>query len=70
VGRSQAGQGMIRPSNATKHLWSELNKLRLTVKCPDCGAEPGTECYPEYGCDDEDRTVAAIRVSRTERGFE
>lgn len=27
--------------------------------CSDCGAPAGRECYPEYGCDRNSRTVAA-----------
>jgi len=30
----------------------------MAFGCNDCGAPPGRECYPEYGCSRSSRTVS------------
>lgn len=42
--------------------WNIINQLRLSVRCPDCGAPAHIECYPEFGCDSIERAEAALEV--------
>lgn len=39
-----------------------INNIRLRVECPDCGAERGKECKPDYGCDDVTRAEHFIKT--------